>query len=66
MAVKKPVKKKNLYVIRKTVEAESIADALIKEKRAPIAEILLVQVLNGKYDTTMGFGFGDKHDVQDD
>lgn len=64
MAVKKKkVVKKNLYVVRKTVEAESIEDALKKEKGAPVAEVMLVMLNGSKYETVMGFGFGDKHDV---
>lgn len=63
MKKKKPL---NAYVVRKTVLAESIEDALKREKRAPVSEVLLVNHTNGKYETVIGFGFGERQDTKED
>lgn len=51
-------KPKNEYVIRKVVRADSIAEALTKEKRAPVVEVILVSVEKSR-SASIGFGFSD-------
>lgn len=56
MAAKKITKKKkNVYIIRKSVKADSMAEALKKERRAPVLDIILCSPDGTQLQPMIGF-----------